>query len=115
VTRPPSPRRPHCADALGSDHQREGAPAAELRLGTPYLRAVEQGGGLPVVLAPDDPAQVEQLLDRLDGLCLAGSRRAPADGGRVAASGSDPGGLGSGGRLLRRSRDPAPGTPPLAR
>ncbi len=50
----------------------EGAPAAELRLGTPYLRAVEAGGGLPVVLAPDDPALAGALLDRLDGLCLAG-------------------------------------------
>jgi putative glutamine amidotransferase len=50
----------------------EGAPANELRLGTPYLRAVEAGGGLPVVLAPDDPALAGALLDRLDGLCLAG-------------------------------------------
>ena len=31
----------------------EAAPARELRLGTPYLRAVEAAGGLPVVLAPD--------------------------------------------------------------
>jgi putative glutamine amidotransferase len=52
--------------------QREGAPAAELRLGTPYLRAVELGGGLPVVLAHHDPDLAAQLLDRLDGLCLAG-------------------------------------------
>jgi putative glutamine amidotransferase len=50
----------------------EGAPARELRLGTPYLRAIEAGGGLPVVLAPDDPALAGDLLDRLDGLCLAG-------------------------------------------
>jgi putative glutamine amidotransferase len=50
----------------------EGAPATELRLGTPYLRAIEAGGGLPVVLAPDDPAMAGALLDRLDGLCLAG-------------------------------------------
>jgi len=49
-----------------------GTPAAELRLGTPYLRAVEAAGGLPVVLAPDDPALAEALLDRLDGLLLAG-------------------------------------------
>jgi putative glutamine amidotransferase len=48
------------------------APAMELRLGTPYLRAVEAGGGLPVVLAPDDPALAGELLERLDGLCLAG-------------------------------------------
>jgi len=50
----------------------EGAPATELRLGTPYLRAIEGGGGLPVVLAPDDPALAGALLERLDGLCLAG-------------------------------------------
>jgi putative glutamine amidotransferase len=50
----------------------ETAPAFELRLGMPYLRAVEAAGGLPVVLAPEDPALAEELLDRLDGLCLAG-------------------------------------------
>jgi len=50
----------------------ESAPAMELRLGTPYLRAIEAGGGLPVVLAPDDPALAGALLERLDGLCLAG-------------------------------------------
>ena len=50
----------------------EGAPAMELRLGVPYLRAIEAAGGLPVVLAPDDPALAGALLDRLDGLCLAG-------------------------------------------
>jgi len=48
------------------------APARELRLGLPYLRAVEAGGGLPVVLAPDAPAHALALLERLDGLCLAG-------------------------------------------
>lgn len=50
----------------------ETAPAKELRLGVPYLRAIEAGGGLPVVLAPDDPELAEVLLERLDGLCLAG-------------------------------------------
>ena len=50
----------------------EAAPATELRLGTPYLRAIEAAGGLPVVLAPDDPALADALLERLDGLCLAG-------------------------------------------
>src|SRR5215213_1871343 len=50
----------------------ETAPAKEMRLGVPYLRAIEAGGGLPVVLAPDDPALAGPLLDRLDGLCLAG-------------------------------------------
>jgi putative glutamine amidotransferase len=50
----------------------EGAPATEMRLGTPYLRAIEAGGGLPVVLAPDEPALAAALMERLDGLCLAG-------------------------------------------
>ena len=50
----------------------ETAPAHELRLGLPYLRAIEAGGGLPVVLAPDDPELADALLERLDGLCLAG-------------------------------------------
>ena len=50
----------------------ESAPERELRLGTPYLRAIEAAGGLPVVLAPDDPDIAVALLDRLDGLVLAG-------------------------------------------
>ena len=52
--------------------RREGAPEPELRLGTPYLRAVEAAGGLPVVLAPEDTDTAMALLDRIDGLCLAG-------------------------------------------
>ena len=43
------------AGVLGTLQRCEGAPEPELRLGTPYLRAVEAAGGLPVVLAPDDP------------------------------------------------------------
>jgi len=50
----------------------EGAPATELRLGMPYLRAIELGGGIPVVLAPETPEAAHAVLDRLDGLCLAG-------------------------------------------
>src|SRR5215218_9560261 len=50
----------------------EAAPARELRLGLPYLRAIEAAGGLPVVLAPDEPALAGALLERFDGLCLAG-------------------------------------------
>jgi putative glutamine amidotransferase len=56
------------AGTLGTLQRHEGAPADELRLGTPYLRAIEAGGGLPVVLATGDP----ELVERLDGLCLAG-------------------------------------------
>jgi putative glutamine amidotransferase len=58
--------------ALGTLQRCEGAPAEELRLGTTYLHAIELAGGLPVVLAPADPAQAEDLLERMDGLCLAG-------------------------------------------
>jgi putative glutamine amidotransferase len=50
----------------------ESAPATELRLGMPYLRAIELGGGIPVVLAPETAAAAGAVLDRLDGLCLAG-------------------------------------------
>jgi putative glutamine amidotransferase len=60
------------AGALGTLQRCEGAPEPELRLGTPYLRAVEAAGGLPVVLGPDDPETAVALLERLDGLCLAG-------------------------------------------
>ena len=60
------------AGVLGTLQRCEGAPEPELRLGTPYLRAVEAAGGLPVVLGPDDPETAVALLDRLDGLCLAG-------------------------------------------
>ena len=60
------------AGALATLRRCEGAPEPELRLGTPYLRAIEAAGGLPVVLAPDDPDTAVELLDRLDGLCLAG-------------------------------------------
>ncbi len=38
----------------------------------PYLRAIELGGGIPVVLAPETPEAADAVLDRLDGLCLAG-------------------------------------------
>jgi putative glutamine amidotransferase len=60
------------AGQLGTLQRCEGAPEHELRLGTPYLRAIEAAGGLPVVLAPDDAETAVALLHRLDGLCLAG-------------------------------------------
>lgn len=47
-------------------------PTREMALGIVYLRAVEQAGGLPVVLPPLDRAAIGPLLDRLDGLCLSG-------------------------------------------
>jgi len=53
--------------------RREGAPShAEMALGMTYAQAVEQAGGLPVVLPPVAVEDVGRLLDRLDALCLAG-------------------------------------------
>jgi putative glutamine amidotransferase len=48
------------------------APATHMRLGLTYLRAIEAAGGMPVVLAPDAPERAVGLVERLDGLCLAG-------------------------------------------
>jgi putative glutamine amidotransferase len=48
-------------------------PQREMALGMLYVRAVERAGGLPVVLPPPLHLDgVEELLDRLDGLCLSG-------------------------------------------
>jgi putative glutamine amidotransferase len=53
--------------------QRDGAPPhSEAMLGTTYLRAIDAAGGIPVILAPVDLAAVPGLVERLDGLCLAG-------------------------------------------
>lgn len=50
---------------------REGEPPQrEMVLGLRYLQAIEQAGGLPVVLPPLDA--VEPLLSRLGGVCLSG-------------------------------------------
>jgi putative glutamine amidotransferase len=52
---------------------REGdPPQAELALGMVYVRAVQQAGGIPVVLPPVPPAGVPALLRRLQGICLSG-------------------------------------------
>ncbi len=45
-------------------------PHAEMALGMTYLRAIEQAGGMPVVLPPLGDAVA--YLDRLDGICLSG-------------------------------------------
>jgi len=51
----------------------EGEPARhEMALGLPYLRGLEQAGGLPLVMPPLDVDAIEPLLDRLDGICLSG-------------------------------------------
>jgi putative glutamine amidotransferase len=51
----------------------EGEPARlELALGERYLQAVRSGGGMPVILTPLPPTQIDALLNRIDGLCLSG-------------------------------------------
>ena len=47
-------------------------PMHEMALGLTYMRAVEAGGGMPVVIPPLELDLVEPLLDRLDGICLSG-------------------------------------------
>ena len=47
-------------------------PMRELALGMSYPLSVERAGALPVVLAPIDVANVDALLDRLDGLMVSG-------------------------------------------
>jgi putative glutamine amidotransferase len=47
-------------------------PRRELAVGVTYAEAVEQAGGVPVVLAPVAPDVIEALLARLDGLCISG-------------------------------------------
>jgi len=48
-------------------------PQPELALGVGYMRAVEQAGGIPVVLTPlTDPSRIDGLLGRLSGVCLSG-------------------------------------------
>src|SRR4051812_29961109 len=51
--------------------RRQGEPAhPEMALGMTYLRTLDAAGAMPVVLPPvGDP---DQLLDRLDGICLSG-------------------------------------------
>ena len=45
-------------------------PHAEMALGMTYLRAIEEAGGMPVVLPPLGDAAA--FLERLDGICLSG-------------------------------------------
>jgi putative glutamine amidotransferase len=47
-------------------------PAAELALGLTYLKALAAAGAIPVVLPPLEGLELEPLLDRLAGVCLAG-------------------------------------------
>src|ERR1700742_1734707 len=51
----------------------EGEPLGkEMALGVTYLKAIEEAGGLPMVMPPLSEEAIEPLLDRLDGICLSG-------------------------------------------
>lgn len=47
-------------------------PRAEMALGLSYLKAIEQAGGLPVVIPPLPREAIGPMLDRCDGVCLSG-------------------------------------------
>ena len=47
-------------------------PRPEMVLGLTYLDAVQQAGGVPVVVPPLSPEMIGPFLDRVDGLCLSG-------------------------------------------
>ena len=47
-------------------------PQPEMVLGVVYARAVEEAGGLPVVLPPLEDAAVAPLVEQLAGVCLSG-------------------------------------------
>jgi len=47
-------------------------PRSEMALGTTYARAVAAAGGIPVVLPPVGLDGIDDLLERLDGICLSG-------------------------------------------
>lgn len=61
-------RVPDHVDPLPQSDRRQ----TEMALGMKYLAAIEQAGGLPVVIPPLELGSVDPLLDRLDGLCLSG-------------------------------------------
>ncbi len=47
-------------------------PRHEMALGLKYLHALEAAGAIPLVVPPLTTALIEDLLDRVDGLCLSG-------------------------------------------
>jgi putative glutamine amidotransferase len=52
---------------------REGEPPqTEMALGLKYLKAIEDAGGMPVVLPPLSGDALDPLLERIDGVCLSG-------------------------------------------
>jgi putative glutamine amidotransferase len=44
----------------------------EMALGMTYLRAIDRAGGIPVVLPPVGLGVADELIARLDGICLSG-------------------------------------------
>jgi putative glutamine amidotransferase len=61
-------KRPAVGITIGYDDRRPGL--HELR--QEYVGSVEEGGGLPFILAPGKPGDVPELLDHLDALLLSG-------------------------------------------
>jgi putative glutamine amidotransferase len=61
-------RRPAIGISIGNDNRKKDVFA----LRDDYVRAVEKAGGLPLVLAPGEPADARDLLDHVDGLMLTG-------------------------------------------
>src|SRR5436309_205758 len=47
-------------------------PRREMALGLRYLQAIEEAGGLPVVIPPVRHGAMAPLLENLSGLCLSG-------------------------------------------
>jgi putative glutamine amidotransferase len=47
-------------------------PNPEMALGMTYVRAIESAGAIPIVIPPLAPADVAELIERLDGLVLSG-------------------------------------------
>src|ERR1700685_4131242 len=47
-------------------------PQQEMALGLKYLKAIEDAGGIPVVVPPLELGAVGPLLDRVSGVCLSG-------------------------------------------
>ena len=60
--------RPAVGITIGPDERGTGL----YSLRQDYVRSVEEGGGLPVVLAPGRPEDAPALLDRVQGLLLSG-------------------------------------------
>jgi putative glutamine amidotransferase len=61
-------RVPDHVDPLPQSDRRQ----TEMALGMKYMKAIEEAGGVPVVMPPLDLGAADTLLDRLDGLCLSG-------------------------------------------